>query len=212
MTVVDVGAHGGYFSLIAANHVGVGGRVYSFEPHSATFNALRRNIELNGYKNIYAVNKAVADRTGKLKLLLHANGSDRHGLCPNDRDEGNNVSVDTTTLDDFMRDQNWPRVDLIKMDIEGAEPAALTGMRETLARCSVRFVVTEFSPPALEEMGFQPLSFLRELCQTGLSVFTIEEEKRARSLTSSDFSELIRDLRDHGGTNLLCKNMALGDC
>src|SRR5260370_19378228 len=71
MTVVDIGAHGGYFSLIGASRVGATGRVYAFEPYPASFEELQRNIEPNGYKNIHAVRKAVSDRTGVHKLLVN---------------------------------------------------------------------------------------------------------------------------------------------
>jgi len=206
MTVVDVGAHGGYFSLIAANRVGAAGKVYAFEPYPASFEELQKNIELNGYKNIHAVRKAVSDRTGFHKLLVNPKGSDRHSLYAGESTwERNSPEVETTSLDDFLGTCNWPRVDLIKMDIEGAEPAALAGMKQTLEKCGVRFLITEFSPSPLKVAGFDPRGFLQELTNLGFSLYAVEGEKEPKALSPGGFSGFIETLQDRGGTNLLCE-------
>lgn len=206
MTMVDIGAHAGYFSLIGASRVGAAGKVYAFEPYPASFEELQRNIELNGYKNIHAACKAVSDRTGVHKLLVNPKGSDRHSLYAGESSwEPNSPEVETTSLDDFLEGCNWPRVDLIKMDIEGAEPAALAGMKQTLERCGVRFLIMEFSPSPLKAAGFDPRGFLQELTNLGFSLYTIEEEKEPRALSPGGFSGFIQALQDRGGTNLLCE-------
>ena len=208
MTVVDIGAHRGFFSLISASRVGSGGRVYSFEPHPGNFEALQRNIQLNGYKNITAVRKAVADKTGVMKLFVNPKGSDRHSLYARENVEGlNNPEVETTTLDEFLQTLNWPCVDLVKMDIEGAEPAAFAGMRQALEKCRIRFVVAEFSPPLLKAGGFDPLGFLQEVSNIGFALYTIEGEKEPKPLSRDGFFDLVRGLRDRGGTNLLCERI-----
>jgi FkbM family methyltransferase len=207
MTVVDLGAHGGYFSLIGARCVGATGKVYAFEPYHPSFEELLRNIGLNRYENIFALRKAVADRTGASKLILSPKGSDRHSLYSRgETDESIMAEVETTSLDDFLRELNWPRIDLIKMDIEGAEPAALAGMRQALERCKISFIITEFSPPLLMAAGFDPQSFLQELSNTGFSLFVIEEVNEPKPLSPGEFSGLIHDLQNKGGTNLLCEN------
>ena len=211
MTVVDIGAHGGYFSLMGASRVGPAGKVYAFEPYPASFEELQRNIELNGYKSIHAVRKAVSDRTGVRKLLVNPKGSDRHSLYAGESAwKPNSPEVETTSLDDFLETCNWPRVDLIKMDIEGAEPAALAGMEQTLERCGVRFLITEFSPSALKAAGFEPRGFLQELTDMGFSLYAIEEEKEPKALSPGEFFGFIQDLQDRGGTNLLCKVASAG--
>lgn len=206
MMVVDIGAHGGYFSLIGASRVGATGKVYAFEPYPASFAELQRNIELNGYKNIHAVRKAVSDRTGVHKLLVNPKGSDRHSLYAGESSwEPNSPEVETTRLDDFLEGCNWPQVELIKMDIEGAEPAALAGMKQTLEKCGVRFLITEFSPASLRAAGFDPERFLRELSVAGFSVFALEGKRQPKPLTSGDSAEFVQCLQNRGGTNLLCE-------
>jgi FkbM family methyltransferase len=207
MTVVDIGAHTGYFSLIAASCVGATGTVYAFEPFPASFRHLQRNIALNGYEHIRPVCKAVSNGSGVHKLLVNPKGSDRHSLYAGEAEwEPNSPEVETTSLDDFLQACNWPRVDLIKMDIEGAESAALTGMKQTLQKCGVRFIVTEFSPASLWAASCDPLEFLRQLTSAGFSLFAIEEEIEPKPLNTKGFSEFIHGLQDRGGTNLLCES------
>lgn len=214
MTVVDIGAHSGYFSLIAANHVGPGGKVYAFEPHASNYEAFERNVALNRYENIVAVRKAVTDNTGKMRLLVNPKGSDRHSLYVRDGGSGTeDVEVETTTLDDFLREQDWPHIDLIKMDIEGAEPAALAGMSQALKTCGIRFLVTEFSPSLLGAGGFDPEGFLQELSRMGFSLYVVEEEKEPKPLSPGAFSALTQNLRARGGTNLFCESVhSLPEC
>ncbi|MGA2301745.1 MAG: FkbM family methyltransferase [Candidatus Acidiferrum sp.] len=210
MTVMDIGAHAGYFSLIGASCVGPAGTVYAFEPFPASFQHLQRNIALNGYKNIHAVRKAVSDKTGVHKLLVNPKGSDRNSLFAGEIPwEADSPEVETTRLDDFLEACGWPRVDLIKMDIEGAEHAALAGMKQTFEKCGVRHIITEFSPPSLRAAGCDPQEFLQELADAGFSLYTIEGEVEPKPLNPSGFSGLIQILQDRGGTNLLCENAQL---
>ena len=207
MRVVDIGAHGGYFSLIAASHVGPNGTVYAFEPFPPSFNALNRNIALNGYQNIMTIQKAVTSKTERAELIVNSKGSDRHSLYTVDHEEQKEaIKVETIALDDFLRERDWPRVDLIKMDIEGAEPAALKGMAHSLRNCQIRLLVTEFSPRSLRAAGFDPYRFLCDLFEAGFSISILEGEQRPKRLSRDGFSQLVDDLPNRGGTNLLCEN------
>jgi FkbM family methyltransferase len=208
MTIVDIGAHGGYFSLIGASRVGGAGKVYAFEPYPPSFQQLQRNVELNGYKNIHAVRKAVSNTTGVHRLLVNPKGSDRHSLFAGERSwKPNSPEVETTSLDDFLEGWNWPRVDLIKMDIEGAEPTALAGMKQTLEKCGVRFIITELSPASLKAAGFDALEFLHELTNMAFTLYLVEGAKEPIPLSPSGFSGFIQALQDRGGTNLFCENL-----
>ena len=68
--VVDVGAHIGFYSLLAADKVGEKGHVYAFEPAPATFEILNANISINAFDNITAVKKAVTDKSGVAQMHL----------------------------------------------------------------------------------------------------------------------------------------------
>jgi predicted methyltransferase len=64
MTVFDLGAHVGYYTLLAAEQVGVTGHVFAFEPDPENYAVLIKNVELNGYKNVTFINMAISDMSG----------------------------------------------------------------------------------------------------------------------------------------------------
>ena len=73
---LDLGANIGYYTLIFAKIVGKNGKVFAFEPDLTNFTLLKKNVEINGYKNVVLINKAVSDKTGKLKLFLNERNHD----------------------------------------------------------------------------------------------------------------------------------------
>ena len=136
-SVVDLGANIGYFTLLAAKLVGKNGKVYAFEPEPKNYNYLVKNIEFNGYHNVIPWQKAVSNRTSKTKLFICSYDSGHHTINQSNgikdykpEEVGakiNFIEVETTTLDDFFKDKK-ESVDVIKMDVEGAEMLALSGM------------------------------------------------------------------------------------
>ena len=127
MTVLDVGAHIGYYTLLAARQAGPEGKVYAFEPELENHALLLENIELNGYQNVVPVKMAVSDRTGTADLILTALDSGRHSMYHHGLPEQGSLAVETTTLDAFVESLDWPRIDLVKIDVEGAELSRLGG-------------------------------------------------------------------------------------
>jgi FkbM family methyltransferase len=205
-TFLDIGAHVGFYSLVAARKVGPGGRVFAFEPEPDNFRLLRRNIAENGHDNITAIPAAVCDRSGRGRIFVSRQGNDRHSLFPNpgspmaERAE----DVDTTTLDDFAGALGWPAIDLVKMDIEGAEPLALAGMHRLLDRSPRLRLIVEFSPGMLEAGGVAPRRFLDDLARHGLDLFVIEDDASLVLLPKSQFPEWAEIARERGVVNLLC--------
>lgn len=137
-TAWDLGANIGYLSLLLAKSVGLNGRVYSFEPDKENFRLLQKNIEVNRYKNIFAINKAVAEKDGKLKFYpnpTHPSGG-KTGIGKG------GIEVDGIALDNFPD----KKVDFIKMDIEGGEYGALLGMEGILDENPNIKIIMEFCP------------------------------------------------------------------
>jgi len=126
MTVVDLGANIGYYTLLAAKLVGEKGKVFAFEPEPHNFALLVKNIKANGYDNVVPVQKAVSNRSGTTRLFLHQEDAGRHKIYDS-HDSRDSIEVDVITLDSLGEDNQYP-IDLIKMDIEGAEMAALVGV------------------------------------------------------------------------------------
>jgi FkbM family methyltransferase len=128
---LDVGANTGVFSLLAAR-AGLP-RVHAFEPAPAIFDLLVRNVRLNGLRNVECHAMAVSDRPGSTVLYIPpgevpTEASTQRGFRRNTQE----VTVETTTLDDFVRVHDLGRVDLMKIDTESTEPQVLDGAREVL--------------------------------------------------------------------------------
>jgi len=132
MTFVDVGANVGQFSLLAARAVGASGRVLSIEPAPETAALLRRSAELNAYRHLEVIERAVSDAAGRATLHLAA-GCGMHSLCEGakGRDHGE-VSVPVLPLDDLLAERDVDRVHAIKIDVEGLEMSVLRGGEGTL--------------------------------------------------------------------------------
>ena len=171
MTVIDVGANVGYYTLQAAARVGPAGRVHAFEPAGSTFTRLVENVELNGFKNVSTCRAIVNDRPGRLPLFVAPpDNSGLSGLRPPPGALGFE-EVDALTLDDYCERTNVPRVDVVKIDVEGSELAVLRGMPRLLAQPQVQ-VFMEISAPNLAAAGARPadlvdLLHLRLSCQSG---------------------------------------------
>jgi FkbM family methyltransferase len=171
--VVDLGANLGYFTLLAARLAGKKGKVYAFEPEPRNYNYLLRNIELNGYDNVFAMQKAVSDKITTTKLFICPYDSGHHTIHQYDGiqayrpdfvdNKKDYVEVETVTLDDFLRDVE--QVDVVKMDVEGAEMLALSGMDEIIKRSKNLKMFVEFFPLLIREMGGSPEEFIRKLLE-----------------------------------------------
>lgn len=114
MTVVDVGAFIGYYTLLAAKRVGDNGKVFAFEAAPNHFKLLLKNIEINGWNNIKAFQLAVSDKSGKRKFNVKALSGSSFASTENIVDT---ITVNTVSLGSFL--QTNP--DIVKIDVEGGE-------------------------------------------------------------------------------------------
>jgi FkbM family methyltransferase len=140
--VLDIGANMGVYSIRAGQKVGPHGHVFAFEPLPETVARLKRNISYNKLDNITVLDIAVGDRDG-VATLYEGKRQSSASVCHHSM-SGPSHEVKVKTIDTVVKELKLARVDWIKMDIEGAEPAALAGMEETLAR---------FKPSILFENG-----------------------------------------------------------
>jgi FkbM family methyltransferase len=155
--VLDIGAHIGYYTLIAAKLVGKNGKVFAFEPDPTNFTLLKENIITNSYKNVVIAQKAVTNKSGKLKLYLSEDSSG-HRICDS-HDGRRAIEIESVQLDDYFRNHDG-HIDFIKMDVEGAEYNAIQGMLLLLKKNRNLKIVTEFYPEGLERFGTEPKKLL----------------------------------------------------
>ena len=172
MTVVDVGANLGYYSVIALGRSAPAGRLIAFEPDPANHALLLRNLRPFGDRAT-VLRRAVAAAPGTLTLHRHRDDKGKHSVfAAPDLDAG--ISVESVTLDAALLDLGRPRVDVIKLDVEGAEPLALAGVSETLAqyRPSIFFGC---APRRWARAGFDPVAVLGRLKNQGYVLFLVGE-------------------------------------
>ena len=205
MVVIDIGAHVGYYTLLAAKLVGPTGKVYAFEPAPENYATLLKNIKLNNYGNIAAARMALSDRRGDSVIYLSGLDTGRHSLYQHGLPEQGNTLVETTTLDHFMESQDWPQIDLIKIDVEGAEVAVLDGMCQFLLRSPQLKLVIELNPALLQSAGVTPNGFLDKVRSLGFKMCAIDDSNGPTPLAENDYSSLAdRLLSAESSVNLLC--------
>ncbi len=176
MVVVDVGANLGYYSLLAARLVAENGRVFAFEPGPENFALLCRSIEANGFRNVIPVQKAVSDKTGRGKLFVCSEFRGDHTLYDNS-DGRTSIEIQTVSLDEFFRDKG-NKVDVIKVDAEGAEMAIIQGMKGILEANPDLILFTEFFPRTIRAFGHSPKEYVKRIAEYGFKVYCIDEEHR----------------------------------
>ena len=158
MTVIDAGANIGQYTLLASTIVGTEGAVHSFEPVPDTFVQLSTNVKTNQLSNVYLNQAALWNESTTLKLSLSEEMNDNIGSysvgVTNQATAVESVSV---RLDDYIVSKKIKRVDLIKMDIEGAEFSALMGMQDVLER-ERPILLIELNRLALQRVGYTPES------------------------------------------------------
>lgn len=176
MVAFCLGAHIGYYALLAARAVGPTGRVYAFEPSGENFRLLLKNIRVNGYSNIIPVHKAVSDATRQAQLYLNPRDTGDHRLFKVER-EGPTVSVEVVRLDEWVEGREM-RADLIQMDIQGSEMAALEGMQGLVVRNPSLTLLTELWPQGLWAAGTSAEMYLNRLWQLGFQLHVLDEKRR----------------------------------
>jgi FkbM family methyltransferase len=168
MTVVDVGANIGYYTLLAARAVGPSGKVWAFEPEPGNCRLMAKSVEINGFsETVRVIPKALSDREGTAELHLdtgmhQASHSLFAGMVDNPSES---VTVEVTTLDDVL--EPGTRVDVMKLDAEGAEPLVFAGMQRVLADNPDILLIMEFCPDHFRRAELDPEAFLTEIRKTG---------------------------------------------
>jgi FkbM family methyltransferase len=176
---VDVGANCGYYTVLMADAVGESGHVLAIEPNPILINRVQLNLEINGLRDRVAVlGKAAAQCSGSRASLAvppqrSLNGTIARAAASEDRV----FDVEPITLDDATRD--WARVDLVKIDAEGAEESIWRGMQYTVCKNPDLRIIIEFNP--LRPSA--PRLFLEELSAEGFRLRHIDFDGSLRELT-----------------------------
>ncbi|MGE0764968.1 MAG: FkbM family methyltransferase [Hyphomicrobiaceae bacterium] len=178
MTVVDVGANFGYYSVLFGEAVGPGGQVIAIEPVPVTAGFLRRSVDLNGHSSRTRVMECALGNGAEGQVHLFVpDGEPKNATVISQPREGS-IAVASATLDDLLR--GLDRVDLVKIDAEGAEADILTGMAETITRHGPR-VLLEFNAARYSDA----LGFVKNL------------RRSFAEIRSLDFNSDLQPVTDH---------------
>lgn len=203
MTLYDVGANMGEFTMYAAHLVGSKGRVASFEPMKETFALLQENISLNQYQDrISAFNLALSDKKGEADLFaateVNTVGSHEDGLHTlfGTQERSSFLhKIQLEKMDEVMTAHQLPPPDVIKMDVEGSELFALKGAAGILKKHHPK-IILEFNKETFEAAGYSQTDLLNFLKEFNYQFFTIENRGRLQPLDENNLPGL---------TNLYCR-------
>jgi FkbM family methyltransferase len=134
MTVLDIGAHHGFYTLLASVRVGSEGRVIAFEPSPRERERLGRHLRFNQCKNVQVETVALGNFSGKSDFFVVEGYSDYCNSLrpPAIEEQTRKIQVDVTSLDEYLSRSRIAEVDFIKLDVEGAELDVLRGARNVL--------------------------------------------------------------------------------
>lgn len=186
-TVLDIGAHQGLYTLLAAKLVGPNGSVFAFEPSPRERRALRLNLVLNRCRNVLieSVAVGVANTTATLHVV-----QDIHTGCnslkpPNVRSATRPIQVPVIRLDEWVQKRNVPRVDFIKLDVEGAELTVLQGAEGLLLREPRPMILSEIQEVRTRPWGYSATEIVRYLSERDYRWFSFRADGAIEELDVS---------------------------
>jgi FkbM family methyltransferase len=165
MTVLDIGAHHGLYSLLAARCVGPMGRVMSFEPSPRERKYLIRNLKMNFCRNVQVESCALGSKAGHSELFL-VNGAENG--CNSLRPPAGmlatkKISVAVSSVDEYLRLKGIEKVDFIKLDVEGAELEVLRGASQLLQGSNRPVILAEVEDVRTGPWGYRAEEIIRHL-------------------------------------------------
>lgn len=197
MTVVDAGANWGYFTLLAAHLVGSAGRVVALEPDPRMYDLLQRNLALNTLRRATALPIAAAAARGEVTLEGYDPATSNRGVS---RVRAATLAGRATftvaceALDRVVDQQGLGSVDLVKIDVEGAEDGVLAGMDDGLRAHRYRRILIELHPTLLAERGVTVDACCARLAAAGYTGFTFDHSAAAGRRAAYTREMPLRDL------------------
>jgi FkbM family methyltransferase len=174
MTVIDAGANIGQYTLLAATAVGPAGSVHSFEPVPATFAHLQAHVSANRLTNVKLNPMALWNEDSTVTLSLPPETVYNAGSWTIGSAESQTAAIaaEAIRLDTYAARRGFSRVDVIKMDIQGAEPFALAGAHDLLTRWHPTLLM-EVHRPSLVALGSSPEMLWEQLSSLGYRAWRI---------------------------------------
>jgi FkbM family methyltransferase len=177
-TVVDAGANVGYYTVIGARLVGDKGKVYAFEPDPANFALLEKNVRLNGLTNVVLERKALSNRKGTVQLFIADANKGDHRIYQPDGESRPWIDVEAVRLDEYFKGLGRG-IDVLKMDVQGAEGLILEGMTGLLeGQTDGPTIFFELWPFGLKGMGTDAGELLKTLQSDHYTFYDMNPKER----------------------------------
>lgn len=162
--ILDIGGHIGLFSITFSKKIGKEGKIYAFEPFRDSYNLFKKNLIINDFRGVKLYNNAISEKKGKMRLYLHKYSAANSLNAESD----NYVIIESETLINFVKREKIKRIELIKLDVEGAEYEIIKNSKEVLKNTDA--IILELHPDILSkkqinevEMILKKLKFKRKV-------------------------------------------------
>lgn len=185
MVFLDIGANVGYYTALAGHAAGAAGRILALEPDPESYSYLTQTIEANGFTNVTPFQIAASDEIGSAQLHISGDNRGDNRLYANEL-ASDIVTVSTTTVDVLLRQAGITSVDVIKMDVQGAEGRVLSGMKDTLGQFKPITILSEFWPDGLRRARTEPEQFLYTLQNLGLRIHELHPDGFLMPITDTE--------------------------
>jgi len=184
MTVLDIGAHHGLYTLLASKRVGRTGKVIAFEPSPRERRQLKRNVRFNFCPNVRIESHALGKEPSRAELYVVAGGEDGCNSLrpPTIHGTTQTVVVDVRSLDEYLADAGVTVVDFIKLDVEGAELSVLQGARRLLQSGSRPVLMVEVEDTRTEPWGYRANEIVTLLDAAGYEWYQILADGRLEQI------------------------------
>jgi len=174
---VDVGANIGYYTLVAAQRVGVQGKVFAYEPDPDNFKLLKHNVEVNTLSQVQIFSCALYDKNIDGKLFLSEDNFGDHRIYA-DADARHSRDITLVKGDEHLG-QLTNRIDFLKIDTQGAEFFVVKGLRNLVMKNREHLrIMLEFCPYGIRHSGADGQDFVRLLDELGMQYHIVDHQQQ----------------------------------
>ncbi len=183
-TFIDIGAHVGFFTVLAGHLVGPTGHIIAVEPIEENFKALEQHVKINDLSNTQLINAIISEIDGDAEIYFNADNDGGHALWDPGAHQFNQKSqqhktvlpVASKTLDTLLNENKLSTVKSVKIDTEGAEVNILRASQNILKQQVVDFFICELNGFALAQMGFSQDDLFACVRNHGYEIYLPQED------------------------------------
>ncbi len=187
MTVLDIGAHFGYYTVKLGSKIGEHGRLHAFEPNPEVNAVCLENIKINGLYSHTTLHKFALGDANTTAILTHSQSNMASANLVGEQDADYSVSVEVRRIDDVVPSDR--AIDLIKLDAEGYEKRILDGAISTLSRSPQCATMIELGLERWER--FAPLNELINACGGNREIYAVQRDGTIRKLPTDKLRDFL---------------------